>query len=107
MDNPATNATIAVGVMNVSGSGGGYQISLTFAADITPGDYDIMAAGDVVGTCNNAAVNPPLFSGTSGTLTIVTHDIPTSTVEGTFNFSGDNGSGATVEITAGSFNLTY
>lgn len=107
MVSPTTNATMTVGVLNVTGSASGYQISLSFAADITPGDYDIMAAGDVVATCNNAAVNPPLFSGTSGTLTITTHNLTTKVIEGSFNFTGDNGNGATVEITAGSFSLNY
>jgi hypothetical protein len=107
LNDPTTNGTILVGVMNVSGSASGYQISLSFPADIMPGTYDILAAGSVVATVNNGSVNPPLFTATMGTLEILTHNISTKEVTGNFNFTGENEVGTTVEVTDGEFALTY
>ena len=106
MVTPSTNATMVNGSLNVTGSASGYQISLTFASDIIAGSYEILAAGSVVATLNNGSVNPPLFSGTSGNLTITTHNLATKSMSGTFSFSADNGV-ATAEVTDGSFSLTY
>ena len=103
---PTTNATIAVGVMNISGSAGGMQISITFAADIDAGSYPIPTSG-VAATLNNSAANPSLFNATDGTVVIVSHNKATKSISGTFNFNGDNGDGDVVAVTAGSFNVTY
>ena len=106
LSNPITNATIAIGVLNISGSASGMQISLTVAADIDPGTYVIPDSG-VAATLNNASVSPPLFTATSGAIVIVSHNKATKTMTGTFNFEGDNGNATTVNVTVGSFNITY
>jgi hypothetical protein len=106
LPDPNSNATITVGVMNVTGSASGYQISLNFPADITVGTYDIVG-GSVVATLNNASVSPPLFSATAGTLIIDEHNVSTKAISGTFSFSGVNDAASTVEVTDGYFSLTY
>ena len=103
---PTTNSTIAVGVMNVSGTASGIQISITFAADIDPGTYAIPTSG-VAATLNNSSASPSLFSATSGAVVIVSHNKAAKTLSGTFNFTGDNGASETVEVTAGSFSVSY
>ena len=105
MDSPTTNATIAVGVLNISGSAAGFQISLTCAADIDPGTYDIPASG-VAATLNNASANPSLFTAESGSITIITHNKSTHEISGTFGFTANNGEDD-VEVTDGTFSLTY
>lgn len=105
MDSPTTNGTIAVGVLNISGSALGIQISLTVAADIDPGTYIIPDSG-VAASLNNASLSPPLFTASSGSIVIVTHNKATKTLTGTFNFVGSNGD-EDVTVTNGSFNVTY
>ena len=105
MDNPTNNATIVVGVINISGSAAGIQISITFAADIDPGTYIIPDSG-VAATLNNTSVSPSLFTANGGTIVIVSHDKVAKTITGTFNFTGDNGTDD-VTVTDGSFNVTY
>lgn len=106
MSGPTTNGTITVGVMNISGSASGYQISLSFAADLDPGTYDIPAGG-VAATVNNASVNPPLYTATSGSLVITSHDKTNKIIIGTFSFSSDNGASSVIEVTDGTFNMSY
>jgi hypothetical protein len=56
---------------------------------------------------NNANVKPPLFTATSGTLVITAHNKSTKVINGTFNFNSDNGAASELEVTNGSFNMTY
>ena len=105
MDSPTTNGTITVGVLNISGSASGIQISITVAADIDAGTYVIPDSG-VAATLNNTSVSPSLFTANGGSIVIVNHDKANKEITGTFNFTADNGTDD-VTVTDGSFNLTY
>ncbi len=105
MVGPITNGTIAVGVLNISGSASGIQISITVAADIDPGTYIIPDSG-VAATLNNTSTSPSLFTAMSGSIVIVNHDKANKTLTGTFNFVANNGTDDTT-VTNGSFNVSY
>jgi hypothetical protein len=47
------------------------------------------------------------YAAKSGSLTIEEHDIGYNTIKCTFNFTGINASGETIEVTDGSFELEY
>ena len=73
----------------------------------TAGTYTF-GSGDVAATYSPAALSSSvIFSASSGSLTISQHDTAARHISGSFSFEGADAEGNPVEVTDGSFDLTY
>jgi len=106
MEGPIGNGTILLGTINVTGNSGDLTVSITFAANIDPGSYSIPVTAS--GFVSDNSVSPPiLFIGQSGDLIILTHDKANKTISGTFTINGLSDTGDAIEVSNGSFSMSY
>ncbi|MDC7997236.1 DUF6252 family protein [Gilvibacter sediminis] len=82
----------------VTGVDGTRTINMRFPNTVTPGDYDL-ALGEFEATYG---IDGVATAGTSGTLTIISNNVGTGEIQGTFSYSGD-----AFEITDGAFAVIY
>lgn len=94
----------------ISGSDavGSKTVALYFPTDVTPGTYNMGTILDSYYAQYNVNSSTFLVS-TTGTLTILTHNIATKRVTGTFSFTATpfGGAGSAAVLTEGSFAATY
>lgn len=86
------------GFIVINGIEGTQSINLRFNNTIAPGDYDL-ALGEFEATYGLDGV---ASSATSGTLTIISNNVGTGEIQGTFSIAGDG-----FEITDGAFAVIY
>ncbi|MGJ8593647.1 MAG: DUF6252 family protein [Aquaticitalea sp.] len=83
-------------------------IGLYFDSEVAPGTYDFGGFGSVPLAQYNVSTSEITIG--TGTFTITTHDIANKHIVGTFEFTSEavfGGTGATYEITEGSFDVVY
>ncbi|HBS85387.1 MAG: hypothetical protein A2W91_16395 [Bacteroidetes bacterium GWF2_38_335] len=103
--NPTTISGTDMIVLN--GTNGTTTVGLAMPATVTAGTYSLTSIGDYRGIYSvGSTIN---YSSTSGTLVVTSHDSTTRRIEGTFTFVANNfaGTGTNVNITEGSFAITY
>lgn len=86
------------------------SVNLTMNSDITTGTYDIGSANATDPIYASVAIENLLdiYSSTSGTLEITSHDTENKNIVGTFSFEGDILFGTeTINVTNGNFNVDY
>lgn len=97
-------------IINIGATYGTTEVP-TFGVNInssTSGTYELGSQTDVTAFYAPAALNSTeQFAAVSGSLTIEEHDLGFNTIKGTFNFTGRNADGETIEVTEGFFDLTY
>ena len=102
--------TAIFGAVNIGATFGtttvqAFQVALSNTAT---GTYDLSTPTDAIVDYYPSALNGEVYSSSSGSLTIDSHDIAAKKIKGTFSFEGTNpASGATISVTAGMFELTY
>ena len=82
-------------------------IGLYLNTDVAPGTYDFVGFGAIPAAQYNVSTSE--ITNGNGTFTITTHDIANRHIVGTFQFTASPfiGTGATYEITEGSFDVVY
>ncbi len=97
------------GSIFVTGKKAGIEnITLTVPSTITPGTYEFETFGEYIGMYIVDTTQNGTFNAASGSFTIITHDISTKKLKGTFNFVGESlFSSVTHTITEGEFEVTY
>jgi hypothetical protein len=98
----------SAGQMVVAGFSGTQDVGLLFPSGITAGTYNLdFATGLYIGIYNPDP-SATLFSQANGTLTIISNNITTRRISGTFNFMATPvGSGPTANLTQGYFAANY
>ena len=114
MDGTAYNPTsVLANVLNgslfiIGKKAGVENIAITIPASIPSGTYQFSTFGEYRVTYIADGTQNGTFSGDSGTLTIVSNNISTKKIKGTFNFLGKSLSTTdTHTISEGTFDVTY
>ncbi len=90
----------------VSGEFGTKSLSISMPADITAGTYELGGLGSTLSV--TYSTDDQSFFSTSGSLVILSHNVASKTISGTFHGTlTDILSQATVQATNGSFDITY
>lgn len=96
--------------ISISGIRGGVEtIAIILPGNVKAGTYDIKALGTDYNVTYTKSLNPiDGFSGKSGTITVLSHDIAKKTITGIFNASlWSPSSTETPQVSEGAFNITY
>lgn len=96
--------------ISISGIRGGVEnIGIILPGNVKAGKYDIKALGSDYNIMYTKSLNPvDGFSGKSGAITVLSHDIAKKTITGTFNASlWSPLSTETPQISEGAFSITY
>ena len=104
--NAVTGKSVA-GKITIGGSttSGSNAITLVVPASIQPGTYKFTSSGNYTIQYKNKSHN--LYASSSGDLVISLHDKGLKKLRGTFTFKGRDINSTSVDVTLGSFNVTY
>lgn len=99
--------TVVAGQISIVGSTstGSQAMTIIVPATIQPGTYKLTSMGSYL--IEYKASNHDVYAASSGELIITNHDIIHKKIKGTFNFKGLNLKSASVDVTNGSFTVSY
>ncbi|MCG3166783.1 MAG: hypothetical protein POELPBGB_02565 [Bacteroidia bacterium] len=84
---------------------GSQAMTIVVPSTIKPGNYKLTSTGSYL--IEYKAGNHDVYAASSGELTITSHDTNLKKIKGTFHFKGLNLRSASVDVTNGSFTVSY
>jgi hypothetical protein len=101
------SGTVVAGRLSIAGSTstGSQAMTIVVPATIKPGTYKLSSMGSYL--LEYKASNHDVYAASSGELVITSHDTNLKKIKGTFNFKGLNIKSASVDVTNGSFTVSY
>lgn len=101
------SGTSLAGRLTIAGTStnGGRVLNLIVPSGIDPGEYSLSAIGSYTAQYKPDGID--LYTASSGTLTITEHNVGTKEIKGTFAFSALNVGGNTIQLTGGTFSVSY
>ncbi len=101
------SGTVVAGRLTLAGSTttGSQAITLILPATIKPGTYKLTSTGNCL--LQYKATSNDVYASSSGELIITSHDTNLKKIKGSFNFKGLNIKSASVDVTNGSFTVSY
>lgn len=101
------SGTTVAGRITLAGSTttGSQAMTIIIPATIKPGTYKLTSTGSYL--IEYKATSNNVYAASSGELIITSHDLSLKKLKGTFNFKGQNLQGNTVDVTNGSFSVSY
>lgn len=101
------SGTVVAGRLTLAASTttGSQAMTLVLPATIKPGTYKLTSTGSYL--IEYKATSNDVYAASSGDLVITSHDTNLKKIKGTFNFKGLNLKSASVDVTNGSFTVSY
>jgi len=101
------SGTTIAGRITLAGSTttGSQAITIIVPATIKPGTYKLTSTGSYL--IEYKASSNDVYAASSGELIIISHNTNLKKINGTFNFKGLNLKSASVNVTNGSFTVSY
>lgn len=101
------SGTVVAGRLTLAGSTttGSQAMTIVLPATIKPGTYKLTSTGSYL--IEYKATSHDVYAASSGEIVITSHDTNLKKIKGSFNFKGLNLKSAPVDVTNGSFTVSY